>query len=86
VNRTIALSFNGYTNIQYPINMGILQGLPASPILFLLYLCCLFDALKSAHPMLWAPSYIDDIALVTHSRPYEDNTYALEKAAQIVFK
>jgi hypothetical protein len=36
--------------------------------------------------MLWALSYIDDVALVTHGRTREDNAHALEKAAQTVFK
>jgi hypothetical protein len=85
-NRTTALSFDSYTNIQHPINMGILQGSPASPILFPLYLYPLFDALKTAHPMLWVPSYINNIALVTYGRTHEDNAHTLEKAAQTAFK
>jgi hypothetical protein len=36
--------------------------------------------------MLWAPSYIDNIMLVTHSRTCEDNTYTLQKPTQILFK
>jgi ribonuclease HI len=85
-NRTTALSFDSHTDIQCPINMGIPQGSPASPILFLLYLCPLFDTLKTAHPMLWVPSYINNVALVTHHRTHEDNTYILEKAAQTAVK
>jgi hypothetical protein len=85
-DRTTALSFDGRTDTQQPINTGIPQGSPASPILFLLYLRPLFDALQSAHPMLWAPSYIDDIALVTHGRTREDNTRALEAAACAAFQ
>jgi hypothetical protein len=65
--------------------MGIPQGSPASPILFLLYLHPLFDALQSAHPILWAPSYIDDVALVTHGRTHEDNTHVLEATARTAF-
>jgi hypothetical protein len=72
-NRMTALSFDGHTDIQWPINTGIPQGSPASPILFLIYLCPLFDALTTAHPTLWAPSYIDDVALVTHGRTREEN-------------
>jgi hypothetical protein len=85
-NRTTALSFDCCTNIQRPINTGIPQGSPASPILFLLDLCPLFDALKTAHPKLWVPSYIDDVTLVTHGRTHEDTTHALEKATQTAFK
>jgi hypothetical protein len=80
------LSFNGRTDTQRPINTGIPQGSPASPILFLLYLRPLFDALRSAHPTLWAPSYIDDVALITHGRTHKDNARALEAAARTAFK
>jgi hypothetical protein len=66
--------------------MGILQGLLASPILFLLYLCPLFNILKTAHPTLWVPSYIDNIALVTHGRTCNYNAYILKKATQTAFK
>jgi hypothetical protein len=52
VNRTTALLFDGHTNIECPINMGIPHGSLASPILFLIYLCPLFDTLNTAHPML----------------------------------
>jgi hypothetical protein len=85
-NRTTALSLDGHTDLQCPINTGILQGSLALPILFLLYLCPLFDTLKTAHPMLWALSYIDDVAWVNHGRTRKDNTYALEKATQTAFK
>jgi hypothetical protein len=54
--------------------------------LFLLYLYPLFDTVQSNHPMLWAPSYINNIALVTHGRTCEDNTHVLEAAAHIVFQ
>jgi hypothetical protein len=66
--------------------MGIPQGSPASLILFLIYLHPLFDALQSAHPTLWAPSYIDDVALVTHGRTREDNASALEATARTAFR
>jgi hypothetical protein len=84
-NRTTALSFDGHTDIQHPIKTGIPQGSPASPILFLIYLRPLFDALTTAHPSIWSPSYIDDIALVAHGRSREENARTLEAAAQTAF-
>jgi hypothetical protein len=62
--RTITLSFDGQTNHHCPVSTGIPQGSLASPILFLLYLCPLFDTLNTIHPNIWSPSYIDDMALV----------------------
>jgi hypothetical protein len=82
---TTALSFDGRTDTQRAIQTGIPQGSPASPILFLIYLRPLFDALQSAHPMLWTPSYIDDVTLVIHSRTREENAQALEVATHTAF-
>jgi hypothetical protein len=45
----MALSFDGRTDIQWPVATGIPQGSPASPILFLLYLRPLFDSLQLHH-------------------------------------
>jgi hypothetical protein len=84
-NRTTALSFDGHTDIQHPTKTGIPQGSPASPILFLIYLRPLFDALTTAHPSIWSPSYIDDVALVAHGRSREENARTLEAAAQTAF-
>jgi hypothetical protein len=36
--------------------------------------------------MLWAPSYIDDVALVTDGRTGEDNAHALKAAAHTAFQ
>jgi hypothetical protein len=84
-NRTTALSFDGHTDVQCPITTGIPQGSPASPILFLIYLRPLFNAITSTHPTIWTPSYIDDVALVTHGRSREENTRALEAATRTTF-
>jgi hypothetical protein len=84
-DRMTALSFDRHTDIQFPINTSIPQGSPASPILFLMYLHPLFDALSNAYPMLWTPSYIDDVALVIHGCTGEENAQALEAVAQTAF-
>jgi hypothetical protein len=80
---TTVLSFNGQTDIQYPIQTRIPQGSPASPILFLIYLCTLFNTLQQAHLMLWMPSYIDDINLVTHGTTRKANGYTLQAAMRM---
>jgi hypothetical protein len=67
-DRTTALSFDGQTDSQRPITTGIPQGSPVSPILR-----PLFDTLQTTHPTIWTPSYIDDVALVTHGHTREGN-------------
>jgi hypothetical protein len=84
--RTIALSFDGQTNCQCPISTGIPQGSPASPILFLLYLCALFDTLNTIYPNIWSPSYIDNVALVAQGKTREGNVRVLEAAAGTAFQ
>jgi hypothetical protein len=83
--RTIALSFAGQTDIQCPIQTGIPQGSPASPILFLIYLCPLFNTLRKAHLMLLMPSYINDDALVADGRTRKENAHTLEAAVRMAF-
>jgi hypothetical protein len=68
---TLALSFDGRTDIQRPVATGIPQGSPASLILFLLYLHPLFDSLQLYHANIWSPRYIDNVALVAQGKTRE---------------
>jgi hypothetical protein len=86
MGRSMALSFDGRTDIQWPVAIGIPQGSPASLILFLLYLCPLFDNLQLHHPNIWSLSYIDDVALVAQGKTREGNLRALEAAARTAFQ
>jgi hypothetical protein len=84
--RSMALSFDGRTDIQWPMATGIPQGSPASPILFLIYLHPMFDSLQLHHPNIWRPSYIDDVALVAQGKTREGNSRGLEAAARTTFQ
>ena len=61
VDRKIQLAFNNRTSIKTDIQIGIPQGSPISPILFLIYIRNLFQDLESR-----GMSYIDDIGLVRY--------------------
>jgi ribonuclease HI len=65
--------------------LGIPQGSPTSPILFILYLRYLFDTLNERHPRVKVPSYIDDIALTVEGNTEGENSRELEKAAKTAF-
>jgi hypothetical protein len=80
----MALSFNGRTDIQWPVATGIPQGSPASPILFLLYLRPLFNSLQLHHANIWSPSYIDDIALVAQGKIREGNFRAWKRWQELL--
>jgi hypothetical protein len=86
MGQSMALSFNSRTDIQQPMATGIPQGSPASPILFLLYLCPLFDSLQLHYPNIWGLSYINDVILVAQGKTREGNSRVLDMAARTAFQ
>jgi hypothetical protein len=55
-HRTTALAFDDEREELQPVQTGIPQGSPISPILFLFYLKPLFDKLECKHPSINCPS------------------------------
>lgn len=84
--RTTALAFDGQREDLLPVQTGIPQGSPASPILFLLYIRPLFDVLNQKLPLVWTPSYMDDVALVVRGKTKQENARVMEQAAAICFE
>src|SRR5215216_1677464 len=85
-DRQAALAFDQQQEEMTPIETGIPQGSPASPVLFLLYLRPLFDTLQRNHPLNKCPSYIDDICLMTQGTTAETNSRTLEDMAMTCFE
>ena len=69
-----------------PVPTGIPQGSPASPILFLLYVCHLFDELNRQQPLCWTPNGIDGVPLVVTGKTRAHNARQLEAAARVAFQ
>jgi hypothetical protein len=86
LNRTTALAFDGSKETLSHVLTGIPQGSPASPMLFLLYLCPLFNKLTIYHPYGWTPTNIDDVAIVIGSESNAYNAHCLEAVVRIAFK
>src|SRR5690606_10925624 len=84
-SQKIALAFDGEEEDLHSVETGIPQGLPTSPILFIIYLQPLFVRLQQAGLNISIPSYMDDVALVTQSPSLKTNTATLETAAGIAF-
>jgi hypothetical protein len=79
-NRLLRLSFDGQTEEFSPIDTGIPQGSPISPILFLIYIRELFPsrAVKFI-------SYMDDISLTISSTSLKKNVKILAREAAKIF-
>ena len=85
-DRLIALAFDGSKEELQPVNTGIPQGSPCSPILFLIYLKPLFDELERHKLNIQTPSYIDDVAIMVTGKSTVKNAATLQKAAAIAFE
>ena len=80
-DRKMQLKFDGNSQEMTDIEIGIPQGSPISPILFLIYIRFLFAERKSSinERIL---SYLDDIGLVVSSKSIEENCQLLQKLTQ----
>jgi hypothetical protein len=83
--RKTSLAFDGNREPLLPVQTGIPQGSPISPILFLIYLRPLFDELNARYPFAQCPSYIDDVAIVVEGRNEIENARLLGEIARYVF-
>ena len=79
--RVLKLSFNSQTEEFKPIETGIPQGSPISPILFLVYIRNLFQPGQSTFL-----SYIDDITLTVSSTSWKKNSKTLELEASKIYE
>jgi hypothetical protein len=80
--RSIQLRFNGKTQPLQRIRIGIPQGSPISPILFLLYIR---DICKR-RPDTFTFSYIDDICIGASARSTKKLKQILEKTARAILQ
>jgi Reverse transcriptase (RNA-dependent DNA polymerase) len=81
-NRTVRLRFDGEESGDIPIIAGVPQGSPLSPILFILYIATLYEALASS-PGLIVVGFADDTNLMTVGRDVQANCRRLENAWRI---
>jgi ribonuclease HI len=83
IDRFIQLAFDGETQPKNRINIGIPQGSPVSPILFLIYIQALFKEIKSVQFRI--PSYIDDIGIITTGKNAAENCKKLNTVVGKIF-
>lgn len=75
-DRTTTLSFDGHKSAPYTTNIGIPQGSPVSPILYLFYNADFIEACNTK-PNTKALGYVDDVGIVTWSTITKENCESL---------
>ena len=80
-DRSTAISLDGSTLPFAPVNIGIPQGSPVSPVLSIIYAAEVIERLLSLTSIPTAPkAYINDLGLLAISSSLHDNVATLEKA------
>jgi ribonuclease HI len=76
-------------NTQCPahrIDSGVPQGSPVSPILFLIYLSGIFDAIERAVPGVQLLSFADDMGFLAPGYSVQEACQKLQEAAQVAIE
>lgn len=81
-DRRVSLVIDGYKASEQPIDSGLPQGSPVSPILFLIYIWGVFQAIERQVPGIKALSYADDIGLIAQGSSVSEICMQLEAAAK----
>jgi hypothetical protein len=77
--RSATLVFDGEESEPIPVEAGVPQGSPLSPILFILYIATLYEAIEAAHPGIGIIGFADDTNLLAISRDPAANARRLER-------
>ena len=81
-DRWVELVIDGYINPSCKVETGIPQGLPVSPILFLIYISGVFLEMESRLPQVTCLSFMDDLGFLAAGNSAIDIKKTLEKAGK----
>ena len=82
-NRMIQLAFDGEIQDKTKVEVGIPQGSPISPVLFLIYIRDIFSSIENLE--VRHSSYINNISLLILSKSIERNCTILKEATEKLF-
>jgi len=85
-DRNVQLVIDGHQCPEREIQSGVPQGSPVSPILFIIYLGGVFQAIDQAVTGIQSLSFADDKGLVASGRSVQEVCQQLEQAAAIAIQ
>ena len=77
-DRSTELRVNDFTLPESKVSIGIPQGSPISPVLYLFYNADLLETCENIRLRTSATGFVDDVNILTHSSSTEQNCIALK--------
>jgi hypothetical protein len=81
--QSVQITVDGYHGKAAKVNTGIPQGSPVSPILFAIYLSCLFPFVEAKVEGVEGISFADDVGWWVSGKDIPDIRLKLEKCARL---
>ena len=85
-NRSTSITIGRRTGEILPVNAGIPQGAPISPILFLFFNAPLIEECARSKLRIQVGGFVDDIHIIAYGTSTKANCRILEKVHQICLK
>lgn len=85
-DRSVELVIDGFTSPRQRVKTRIPQGLPVSPILFLIYISGVFSIVEARLPNVTCLLFVDDLGFITSDRSISKVARLREKAGQIALE
>ena len=85
-DRKVKLVIDGHANLEKGVETRIPQGSPVSPILFLIYISGVFDAVTTISPNALSLSFMDDLGFLVDGKSIHEIAANLEKIGEVVLR
>ena len=84
INQKLQLVIDGHNNPKNEIETGIPQGLPVSPILFLIYINVVFEQVEKKLPEIVSLSFVDNLGFIASETLVKEIAKALKKVGNLI--